>query len=119
MFVPGYAGIKGNVHADGLAGEASVQDGAIMDKSDILNALREIGRSSDSVQYGVSETMDRLQDLCIRGISKHEHHAGVAKRLINQHMTGTINVYTLRNLIQEGNGMVWTCVHCWDDKNSR
>jgi hypothetical protein len=76
--------------ADRLAGEASAQDGAVMDRSDILNALREIGRSSDSVQYCVSETMDLLQDLRIqRGIFKREHHAGITKRIINQHMTGT------------------------------
>jgi hypothetical protein len=42
--------VKGNERADRLAGEASVQDGAVMDRSDILIALREIGRSSDSVQ---------------------------------------------------------------------
>jgi hypothetical protein len=85
IFVPGHAGVKGNERADRLASEASVQVGAVMNRFNILNALREIGRSSDSVQYGVSETMDRLQDLRIqRGISKHEHHAGVAKRIINQ-----------------------------------
>jgi ActR/RegA family two-component response regulator len=58
----------------------------VMDRSDILNALKEIARSNDSVQYGVSETMDRLQDFHIqRVISKREHHAGVTKRIIDQH----------------------------------
>jgi ActR/RegA family two-component response regulator len=102
-----------------LASEASVQAGAVMDRSDILKALRKIRLSSDSVQYGVSETKDRLQGLHIqRVISKSEHHTGVTKRIINQHMTRTISVYTLRNLIQERNGMVWKCVNCWDNKNS-
>jgi ActR/RegA family two-component response regulator len=102
-----------------MASEASVQAGEVMDRSDILNALREIGRSTDSVQYGVSETMDRLQDLHIqRGLSKCEHHAEETKRMINQHMLGTNSVYTLRSLIQERNGMVWTCANCWDDKIS-
>jgi hypothetical protein len=66
IFMPGYAGVKGNECANMLASGASVQAGVVMDISDILNALREIGRSSDSVQYGVSETMDRLQDLHIQ-----------------------------------------------------
>jgi ActR/RegA family two-component response regulator len=105
--------VKEIERADMLASEASVQAGAVKNRSDILNALWDIGRSNDSVQYSVSKTMDRLQDLHIqRGISKHEHHVGVTKRLINQHMTGTISVYTLRNLIQERNDMVWTCVNC-------
>jgi ribonuclease HI len=50
IFVIGHAGVKGNERVDRLAGEASVQDGEVMDGSDILNALREIGNSSDSVQ---------------------------------------------------------------------
>jgi hypothetical protein len=113
IFVPDHAGVKGNERADMLASEASVQADAVIDRSDILNALSEIGRSSDYVQHSVSETTDRLQDLHIqRGISKREHHAGVPRRLINQHMMGTISVYTLRTFIQERNGMVWTCVNC-------
>jgi ribonuclease HI len=32
IFVPRHAGVKGNVRADRLAGEASVQDGAVMDR---------------------------------------------------------------------------------------
>jgi hypothetical protein len=119
FFLPGHACVNENGRTDRLSSEASVQAGAVMDRSDILNALREIGRSKDSVQYGVSETMDREQDLHIqRGLSKREHHAGVTKRMINQNMTGTISVYTLRNFIQERNGMVWTCANCWDHKIS-
>jgi hypothetical protein len=56
-----------------LLKEASVQVSAVMDISDILNALREIGRSNDSMEYGVSETMDRLLDFHTqRGISEHQ-----------------------------------------------
>jgi hypothetical protein len=102
IFVPGHAGIKRNERADRQASRASAQTGAAMDRSDILNALREIGCSSDSVQYGVSESMDRLQDLLIKQVfSYREHHTGVSRRMINQHMTGTISIYTVRNLIQE------------------
>jgi ribonuclease HI len=46
IFVPGHAGVKGNERADM---RVIVQTGAVMDGSDILNALKEIGRSSNSV----------------------------------------------------------------------
>jgi hypothetical protein len=78
IFMLGHDGVKGNERVDMLASGIRVQAGPVMDRSDILYALREIGRCSDSVQYGKSENMDRLHDLHIqRGISKREYHAEV------------------------------------------
>jgi uncharacterized protein Yka (UPF0111/DUF47 family) len=46
--------------------------------------------------------MDRLQDVKIkRGISKLEHHAGDIRRTVNQHMTESNSIYTLRNTLRE------------------
>jgi hypothetical protein len=78
LYFRAWSFFKGNKRTHKLASKANVQAGAVMDRSDIPNAMREIGRSSDSVQHGVSETVDRLQDLHIqRGISKCEHLAEV------------------------------------------
>jgi hypothetical protein len=46
-----------------LAGRAIIHVCPSMDRSDVPNALRKIGRSSESVQYDESESIYRLQDL--------------------------------------------------------
>uniref|UniRef100_A0A0B7AEV4 RNase H type-1 domain-containing protein n=1 Tax=Arion vulgaris TaxID=1028688 RepID=A0A0B7AEV4_9EUPU len=40
IFVPGHAGVKSNERAHALAGNATIENGSSMDKSDIINALR-------------------------------------------------------------------------------
>jgi hypothetical protein len=81
-----------------------------MDRYDVPSVLIELGRSSNSLQYRESETINRLHDLKFkRGFSDCEHHAGGIRRIINDYMTGTINIYTLRDLLTKMAlfGLVW------------
>jgi hypothetical protein len=49
IFVPGHAGVREKERADRLAGMATVEsDRVIMDRAEVLNALREAGRVNDS-----------------------------------------------------------------------
>ena len=109
IFVPGHAGVQGNERADKLAGEATVEGGRAMDQADILNALREVRLLQEPSDDCESTTMARLREQQIkRGVAKQEHYAGSQRRLINQHRTGVVSRYTLRDLLRRGSEHLWT-----------
>jgi hypothetical protein len=58
--VPELAGVSDNERADTLAARATVVDGQVMDRADILNALREVGRVHDSEDADESAALTRL-----------------------------------------------------------
>ena len=107
--MPGHAGVQGNERADKLAGEATVEGGRAMDQSDILNALREVRLLQEPSDDCESTTMARLREQQIKkGVAKQEHYAGSQRRLINQHRTGVVSRYTLRDLLRRGSEHLWT-----------
>jgi ActR/RegA family two-component response regulator len=62
-----------------------------MDRAEILNALREVGRVQDAEDANESTTLTRLQEHQIkRVVARHEYYAGNQQRLDNQHRTGVI-----------------------------
>ena len=109
IFVPGHAGVMGNERADQLAGLAHVSAGQAMDRSDILNALKDEGRVNEGGDDCDSATMARLYELRIeRGLVRRERYRGRQRRLVNQHRTGTISRYTLRDLLEMRSSHLWT-----------
>ena len=109
IFVPGHAGVRGNEQADRLAGRATGGSGHAMDRTDILNALREAGRVNDFSNDCVSATMTRLQEHQVkRGTARQERYAGSQRRIVNQHRTGAVSRYTLREILRRGSEHLWT-----------
>jgi hypothetical protein len=101
--MPGHAGVRGNERAETLAVRATVVDGQVMDRADILNALREVGLVQDLEGAKESATLTRLQELQIkRGVARHECCAGSQRRLVNQHRTGVLSTYTLGDILNRG-----------------
>jgi hypothetical protein len=112
-------GVRGNERADTLAAWATVVDGQVIDRADILNALREVGRVQKSDDANESTTLTRLQELQIkRGVAKHKYYAGNQRRLVNQHRTGVICKYTVGDILKRGSEHLWTCPMCGDDSLS-
>jgi ribonuclease HI len=109
IFVPGHAGVKGNERADRLAGSATVGNGRAMDQADILHALREAGRVKDSSHDCDSATLTRFQEIHVRrGEARRECYAGSHRRLVNQHRTGVVSRYTLRDILKMRSEHLWT-----------
>ena len=109
IFVPGHAGVIGNERADRLACMATVESGQAMDCSDILNALKEAGRANESRDENGSATMIRLHELQVRsGEAKQEQYAGSQRRIVNQHRTGVVSRYTLRDILRRRSEHFWT-----------
>jgi ribonuclease HI len=115
IFVPGHMGVVGNERADRLAGSATISEGQPMDRSDILNTLREVGRKDD-FQLSKSTSLARLQESGVKiGVARQEKHNRLTGRLVNQHRTGTISRYTLVEILRGTSEHLWTCPECKDD----
>ena len=94
-------------------------DGQVMDRAEILNALREVGQVQDAEDANESATLTRLQEFQIkRGVGTQEYNAGNQRRLVNQHKTGVISKYTLGDVLKRGSEHLWTCPMCGDDNLS-
>ena len=114
-FVPGHIGVVGNERADRLAGSATISDGQPMDRTDILNALIECGRSED-VHLKQSMSTTRLQQLGLKiGVARKEQHNRYVSRLINQNRTGTVSRWTLLEILRRRSEHLWTCPECNED----
>ncbi|BFZ17186.1 hypothetical protein BsWGS_20225 [Bradybaena similaris] len=118
IFVPGHAGVVGNERADRLAGTAAVSEGQPMDRSDIICALRELGRNED-LQAHPSPSIDRMHEMGLTmGAARKERYNNPTRRFINQQRTGTISRWTLLELLQGRSEHLWTCPECRDDNPS-
>jgi hypothetical protein len=83
-------------HADSLADSVVVQRGTAMDRSDILNVLRDNLRKSDAEKDAESTTMNRLHELHFRaGSARQQQYAGRQRRIVSKHNTESVGLYTL------------------------
>jgi hypothetical protein len=102
IFVSVHADVKGNECADRLADMAVVQGGTAMDRTDIPNVLRDNYRISEAAKDSGSRTMIRLNELHVKaGSARQQKYAGKQRRIINQHNTGTVNRYTLADILED------------------
>jgi carbonic anhydrase len=76
-------------------------NGQAMDRTDILNAIRDARRKADSFSENESETMSRLKEHQVKeGVAKLEHFSGNQRRMVNQHRTGVVSRHTLSDLLK-------------------
>jgi hypothetical protein len=91
IIVLGHAGATGNKRTDRLA---QLANGQAKDRADILNAIRK----ADSFSACESETMSRLKEHQVeRCVAKFEHFSESQRRMVNQHRTGVVSRYMLRD----------------------
>src|SRR5204863_9934221 len=98
-----------------LAGLANVSEGLPMDRADILNNIREMGRERDFWDTSKSSSLPTMYELEIKkGIAKNEHWSGRTRAIVNQHRTGTISRCTLLQILERRAEHLWTCPVCND-----
>jgi hypothetical protein len=76
-------------------------------------SLHEVGdlvRNREAIHE--SETMSRLKEHQVkRGVAKLEHFSGSQRGMVNQHRTGVISGYTLRDLLKMRSEHLWTMLN--------
>jgi hypothetical protein len=113
IFVPGHADVKGNERADRLADMAVEQGGTAMDRTEILNVLRDSYRISEAENDSESATMIRLSELHVKAESaRQQQYAAKQRKIVNQHNTGTVSRYTLKNILKEKSEHLRMCPMC-------
>ena len=105
MYCPGHTRVKGNELADRLAGTATIQQGLLLCKSDVLRQLRKILLANQQAHH---HSIDRLQE---RGVGKGGGHWSTLKGwdrvIFNQINIDTILRMTLKKLLKDGAERVW------------
>ena len=105
MYCPGHAGVKGNERADRLAGTATIEEGLLLGKSEVLRQLRKILQTNHQPQH---HSVDRLQE---RGVQKGSGRwltmRGRDRAIFNQTSIGTISRATLNTLLKDGAERIW------------
>ena len=105
MYCPGHAGVKGNERADRLAGSATIQEGLLLGKSEVLRQLRKALQARDQAHH---HSIDRLQE---RGVHKGSGRwlalRGRDRAIFNQTSIGTISRTTLNKLLKDGAERIW------------
>jgi hypothetical protein len=73
---------------------------ADLDRSNILHAIRDVGRSNDFSTDKESVTMTRLHEHKVKkGVEREEHFSSNQKRIVNQHRTGVVSHFPLRDIL--------------------
>ena len=115
IFVPGHSGVEGNERADSLASSAILTAGQPMDRADIINNLRDMGRTED-FEGNVSSSLSRMRELGVKiGIARTERYSGRMKGTVKEHRTGTISRCLLMNILRGRSEHLWTCPECYND----
>ena len=105
MYCPGDAGVKGNERADRLPGTATIQEGLLLGKSEVLRQLRKILQANDQAQH---HSIDRLQERGVRkGSGRWLTLKGWDRAIFNQTSIGTISRTTLQRLLKDGAERIW------------
>ena len=99
VYCPGHAGVKGNDRADRLAGKASLTNGLLLGRSEVLRSLRRYLRAQNQGHH----TIDRLEERGVeRGSARRSAQKGRERAIVYQTNTGTISQATLGKLLRDG-----------------
>ena len=83
---PGHAGVKGTDRAHRLAGKATLTNGLLLGRSEVLKGLRHYLR----VQSQGHHTIDRLEERGVeRGSARRSSSKGRERAIVNQTNIGT------------------------------
>ena len=114
--MPGHAGVRGNERADYLADVAIITSGPALDRSDVINAMRDAYHKAYFDNQQDSASLSRLTDMGVQpGAARNEHYTNGTRRLINQHRMGVISRFTLLELLRRRSEHLWNCPECCDD----
>ena len=116
IFCPGHSGVRGNERADALAGQATNQSSLTLDPATVL-AL--VGDHIETTRVETDHTTQCLKDKGVkRGAGRKSNLRGLARRISNQLLTGTISLQTLRWTLQRRGEQLWDCPQCEDPDSS-
>ena len=97
VYCPGHGGVKGNGGAERLAGRATLTNGLLLGRSEVLRSLRQYLRIQSQGQH----TIDRLEERGVeRGSTRRSSLKGREKAIVNQINFGT--KATLGKLLRDG-----------------
>jgi hypothetical protein len=79
-----------------------------MDRSDILHAIKEASRENDSSKDIESVNVTRLYEHQVgREVAREERFSGTQRRKVNQHRTGVVSRFTLRDIVKRRSEHLW------------
>ena len=92
VYCPGYAGVKGNDRADRLADKATLTNGLLLGRSEVLRSLRHYLRAQSQEHH----TVDRLEEKGVeRGSARRSSLKGRERASVSQINTGQVSKVTL------------------------
>ena len=104
VYCPGYAGVKGNDRADRLAGKATLTNGLLLGRSEVLRSLRHYLRAQSQEHH----TADRLEEKGVeRGSARRSSLKGRERASVSQMNTGKVSTVTLGKLLTDGVERIW------------
>ena len=86
VYCPGYAGVKGNDRADRLAGKATLTNGLLLGRSEVLRSLRHYLRAQSQGHHSIDHLEERGLE---RGSISRSSLKGREKAIVNQINFGT------------------------------
>ena len=104
MYCPRHAGVKGNVRADRLAGQATIGSGLRLGRLEALRNLRHYLRA----QSQGHNTIYRLQERSVeRGSARRSFLKGREGTIVDETSIGTISKVSLGKPVRNGVERIW------------
>ena len=107
VYCPGHAGVKGNYRADRLVGKATLINGLLLRRSQMLRSLRHYPLAQSQGHH----TIDRLEEKVVeKGSAGRSSLRGRERAIVNQTNVGTVSKATLEKLWRAGVERIWVVV---------
>ena len=104
VYCPGHAGMTGNGRADRLAGKATLTNGLLLGRSEVLRSLRHYLRAQSQGHH----TIDRLEE---RGVERERARRSSLKGrewiIVSQTNITTVSKETLGKLLRDEVERIW------------
>ena len=105
MYCPRHAGVKGNVRADRLAGQATIGSGLRLGRPEVLGNLRHY---LPSVQSQGHHTIYRLEERSVeRGSARRSFLKGREGTIVGETSIGTVSKVSLGKPVTNGVERIW------------
>ena len=97
---PGHAGVKGNDRADRLAGKATVTNGLLLERSEVLRSLGHYLRAQSQRLWLEERGVER-------GSARRSSWKGREKAIVDQTNIGTVSKVTLGKRLRDRVERIW------------